>query len=281
MDRLVDSEEKQKTCKTEKVNIMKKLLVISVLLLSAVFLTRAQSQKILFVMSAEDTLLLNKGKKERQTGVFLNEFYLAYKAIIKEGYMVDFATPGGFKATVDLESLDEKYWEEKPGLKDEALEFWNKDEKFAKPITLEKAIKNYNKYIGIVIPGGQGLMVDLIYDTNIPVLLKIFAENQKAVGLICHAPALITTIPEDQNPFIGYKVNSVSPIEEIYIEKLIMKGKPKNRMIAKQLKNLGLKYERGKPGKNFSTRDRNLVTSQNPFSGESFNALFLDLLSEY
>jgi hypothetical protein len=145
MDRLVDSEEKQKTCKTEKVNIMKKLLVISVLLLSAVFLTRAQSQKILFVMSAEDTLLLNKGKKERQTGVFLNEFYLAYKAIIKEGYMVDFATPGGLKATVDLESLDEKYWEEKPGLKDEALEFWNKDEKFAKPITLEKAIKNYNK----------------------------------------------------------------------------------------------------------------------------------------
>jgi putative intracellular protease/amidase len=30
-----------------------------------------------------------------------------------------------------------------------------------------------------------------------------------------------------------------------------------------------------------ATRDRNLVTSQNPFSGEAFNELFLDLLSEY
>jgi hypothetical protein len=45
-------------------------------------------KKVLFVMSAEDTLLLNKGKKERQTGVFLNEFYLAYKAIKTEGYML-------------------------------------------------------------------------------------------------------------------------------------------------------------------------------------------------
>jgi putative intracellular protease/amidase len=99
--------------------------------------------------------------------------------------------------------------------------------------------------------------------------------------LICHTPALITTIHEEENLFIGYKVNSVSPIEEINIEKLIMKGKPKKRMIAKQLKKLGLKYERGGPGKNFSTRDRNLVTSQNPFSGESFNELFLDLLSKY
>jgi putative intracellular protease/amidase len=142
-------------------------------------------------------------------------------------------------------------------------------------------LKAYDDYIGVVIPGGQGLMVDLIDDLNIPVLLKNFAENQKAVGLICHAPALITTIPDEENPFIGYSVNSVSPLEEIYIEKLIMKGKPKNRMIAKQLKRLGLKYERGGPGKNFATRDRNLVTSQNPFSGEAFNELFLELLTEY
>jgi hypothetical protein len=48
------------------------------------------------------------------------------------------------------------------------------------------------------------------------------------------------------------QVNSVSPLEEIYIEKLIMKGKPKNRMIAKQLKRLGLKYERGGTGARIS-----------------------------
>jgi hypothetical protein len=150
---------------------MKKTIVIAVLIITAVLSSNAQIKKVLFVMSAEDTLLLNKGKKERQTGVFLNEFYLAYKAIINEGYTVDFATPNGVKATIDLESLGEDYWEEKPELKNEALEFWNTDAKFSKPMTLEMSISNYDDYIGIVIPGGQGLMVDLIADTNIPVPL--------------------------------------------------------------------------------------------------------------
>ena len=123
-------------------------------------------------------------------------------------------------------------------------------------------------------------MIDLIYDNNTAVLLKKFAADKKAIGLICHAPALITTIPKKDNPFVGYKVNSITPIEEFYVEKFIMKGKPKNRKIARQLKNLGLEYDRGGPGKGFATRDRNLVSSQNPYSGEEFNELFLKVLKE-
>ena len=45
----------------------------------------AQKGKVLFVLSEADTLLLKKGKKKRQTGVFLNEFYLAHKAIADAG----------------------------------------------------------------------------------------------------------------------------------------------------------------------------------------------------
>jgi len=85
----------------------------------------------------------------------------------------------------------------------------------------------------------------------------------------------------DENPYIGYKVNSVSPIEEFVIEKFIMKGKPTNRKIAKQLKKLGLKYKSGLPKANFAVKDRNLVTSQNPFSSSSFNMLYLQALEEY
>ena len=91
---------------------------------------------------------------------------------------------------------------------------------------------------------------------------------------------LITTIPKDENPFIGYKVNSVTGFEEFYIETFIMKGKPKNRKIARQLKKLGLEWERGGQGKSFAIRDRNVVSSQNPYSGDKFNELFLNLLEE-
>ncbi|WP_194778550.1 type 1 glutamine amidotransferase domain-containing protein [Pararhodonellum marinum] len=219
---------------------------------SSILNVPGQNKKILFVLSAEDTLLLNSGKKERQTGVFLNEFYYAYKAIATEGYEVDFATPKGQKATIDQESLEDDYWKENPTLKQEAIDFWEKNKNFSSPITLEQAIDRSGEYIGLVIPGGQGLMVDLYHDLNIPVLLKSYSKNNSAIGLICHAPALITTIPKDENPFVGYRVNSVSPLEEFYIERFIMKGKPENRRIAGQLKKLGLFYEKGGPGKGYT-----------------------------
>ncbi|OJJ14383.1 hypothetical protein BKI52_43575 [marine bacterium AO1-C] len=232
-------------------------------------------------MSEADTLLLKKGKKKRQTGVFLNEFYLAYKAIVDKGYMVEFATPYGKKATIDQESLKDKYWKENTTLRQEAIDFWKNDSRFMNPMTLKQAIAKQQEYLGLVIPGGQGLMVDLIYDKNIPVLLQGFAKSQKTIGLICHAPSLITTIPQTDNPFIGYEVNSVTPFEEFYIETFVMKGRPKNRKIARQLKRLGLKYKRRGPGKNYAVRDRNLVTSQNPFSGSKFNELYLQALDDY
>jgi len=242
---------------------------------------KAQPQKVLFVLSAEDTLPLNKGKKERQTGVFLNEFYFAYKAIISEGYAVDFATPEGKKPIIDQESLREGYWKEAPALKAEAVDFWETSASFSSPMSLSEAVDRTSEYIGLVIPGGQGLMVDLYYDAMLPILLEAFAVEKKAIGLICHAPALITTLPKENNPFAGYTVSSVSPFEEFYIEKFIMKGRPENRRIARQLQKTGLKYKSGWPGKGYAIRDRNLVSSQNPYSGAAFNEKFLPLLSEF
>lgn len=260
---------------------LKSKLVLVMLMMFFAHTNFAQSGKILFVMSEADTLLLKEGKKKRQTGVFLNEFYLAYKAVADKGYTVEFATPSGKKATIDQESLDDDYWKEAPELKEKAVDFWENNKSFAKPMPLKEAIAKQDEYIGLVIPGGQGLMVDLIYNQDTPVLLKGFADKNKAVGLICHAPSLITTIPKKENPFKGYKVNSVTPFEEFYIEKFIMKGKPKNRKIAKQLKKLGLEYEKGGPGKNYAVRDRNLVTSQNPYSGSKFNELYLQAIDDY
>ncbi|SMC62595.1 DJ-1/PfpI family protein [Cellulophaga tyrosinoxydans] len=241
----------------------------------------AQSKKILFILSTADTLELNKGQKLRQTGVFLNEFYLAYRSVLKNGYAVDIATPNGIIVSIDEESINDKYWKNNLDIKVEAIKYIKTDSGFNNPITLEKAIENHNNYIGMIIPGGQGLMIDLMDSRNIPILLKQFAANNKPTGLICHAPSLLLTIPVAENPYLGYKVNAVSTMEEIVIEKFIMKGKPKIRKIAKRLRKLGLKYRSGLPKSNFAIKDRNLITSQNPFSSKKFNTLFLAALREY
>ncbi|NQX91768.1 MAG: DJ-1/PfpI family protein, partial [Flavobacteriales bacterium] len=180
------------------------LLVLSTLALFTVNFAQAQNNKVLFVMSEADTLLLNKAEKKRQTGVFLNEFYMTYKAIAENGFSVDFATPTGKRPTIDQESLDDDYWKDHENLKEEAISFWNNDPQFQLPMTLEQASNRTDEYIGLVIPGGQGLMVDLINHKNIPLLLRSFAESNKAIGLICHAPALISTFNAAENPFEGY-----------------------------------------------------------------------------
>lgn len=232
-------------------------------------------------MSAADTISLNNGEKLRQTGVFLNEFYLAYQAIDDAGYQIDFATPDGIKATIDQESLKDDYWEDYPKAKEEALDFVKNNKSFLNPMSLEKALKNQGEYIGLVVPGGQGLSVDLMYDPHIPTLLKSFANENKVIGLICHAPCLILTIPKEENPFIGYEVNSISLLEELFIETFVMKGRPDNNRIGRRLDNLGLDHDSGWPKADYAIRDRNLVSSQNPFSSKSFNRLYLEALKDY
>lgn len=259
---------------------MKSIKLIMVTLLLSSFTVKAQQKKILFIMSASKELKLNKDKTYPETGVFLSEFYLAYKEIVDLGYEVDFATPNGITSSIDKESYNAKYWGKKAALINEATEFVNHNPKFNKTLTLEQTLANIDSYQGIIIPGGQGLMVDLLYDANISKILKGFSEKGKAIGLICHAPALILTIPKEENPFVGYNVNSVTGLEEFFIENFVMKGKPKNRKIAKQLKKLGLNYKKGKPAGNFAVRDRELITSQNPYSNEAFNKLYIEALKE-
>jgi putative intracellular protease/amidase len=240
-----------------------------------------QEKKVLFVMSAARELPLKNGKFYAQTGVFLNEFFLAYKAIREAGYGVDFATPGAIGPGIDKESYSDKYWKEKADLKTEAVRFVEEDRNFTQPLALEEVTDKLGDYAGLVVPGGQGLMVDLIRHPAMPGVIKSFSSQGKAIGLICHAPALILSIPREENPFIGYRVNAVTGFEEFYIEKFVMKGKPQLRKIGRQLKRLGLRYTKGGPGKNYAVRDRELVTSQNPFSNEAFCKLYLEALGEY
>jgi putative intracellular protease/amidase len=161
-------------------------------------------KKILFVMSAAKELELKNGKTYSETGVFLSEFYLAYKAIERSGYNVDFATPNGIISSIDKKSFEKKYWKGGDMLTAEATTFIKENVEFNKPLTLERAVENRADYSGLVIPGGQGLMVDLFFDVNVSKLLKHFSNNGKPIGLICHAPALILSIQKEKNPFVGY-----------------------------------------------------------------------------
>lgn len=259
---------------------MKKIILISLLLWSFM-IAQAQEKKVLFVMSAASELMLKKGKAYTNTGVFLSEFYLAYKDIVALGYAVDFATPCGMIPSIDKESYHKKYWKGREHLIQEGVDFVKSNNKINAPMTLEKALNQSVNYVGLVVPGGQGLMVDLIRDSTMKALLTIFAKDKKSIGLICHAPALLTLFSKEENHFYSFKVSCVTGLEEFFIETFVIKGKPFNRKIGRQLKSLGFVYKKGRPAQNFAVRDGNLVTSQNPFSNEAFGRLYREALKEY
>ena len=146
-----------------------KLLLIALLIKSIT--VQAQTKKVLFVMSAAKELRLENGKIYPETGVFLSEFYLVYKDIVNLGYEIEFATPNGIMSSIEKESYDKKYWGKRDTLISEAGNFVRHDKKFDNSLTLEQAFENIHTYSGMVIPGGQGLMVDLFYDHNIPKIL--------------------------------------------------------------------------------------------------------------
>jgi putative intracellular protease/amidase len=237
-------------------------------------------EHILFVLTTADKQVLQNGKV-RKTGFFLNEFYVPYKEFINAGHEISFATIKGNPAPVDPESLKSDYWND-VNLTEEALEFTRNDPNFIKPKSLLEILNNLEDYDAIVIPGGQGVMVDLIENKTISQILLKFALSQKPIGLICHSPALLINVAKfENNPMKGFDVTSVSIFEELYIEYFIMKGKAKHRMIRHLLDDHGYDSHSALPKMSHVEKDRFLVTNQNPFSSEEFSEVFLKTLEEY
>ncbi|WP_437721057.1 type 1 glutamine amidotransferase domain-containing protein [Sorangium sp. So ce861] len=234
--------------------------------------------KILFVLSAAREQTLGDSSK-RATGTFLGEFYEPYLALTGAGHEVVFATDGGAVPAIDPESLDEKYWED-GALRARAQRFVERAPQVRAPLSLKQARATADAFDGIVVPGGQGVMVDLLDNADLHALLAHFAAKHQPVGLICHAPAVLTRMRQP-NPLSRRTVTSVSSFEELYIETFVMGAEAQVRDIGEQLEDHGYEHEAAFPGSAHALRDCNLVTSQNPFSTGRFSALYLEALSDY
>ncbi|WP_210414356.1 hypothetical protein [Leptospira jelokensis] len=137
-------------------------LCLATVLTSGLLANPKGKPKVLVLMSAADTILLD-GVKKHPTGVFFNELYFPVKMLNEKGFEIVFATPSGRKATIDPESTKDKYWQSESE-KEEAIRLLSNFPTYEKPISLEQAMKDNHTFVGILVPGGQGLMTDLLYD---------------------------------------------------------------------------------------------------------------------
>lgn len=263
------------------------LLVLSLFLAGCAHADRSQppvaplveARPVLIVLSAASTQTLANGAT-RPTGFFLNEFYEVKKGLDDAGVSYVLATVDGRPPSLDPESRDEKYWEDAPRLREEAIAWFEEDPEVSTPMPLHDAARNPGAFSGIVVPGGQGVMTDLLDEPHLHELLLALGHAERPVGLVCHAPAVLGRLPSERSPFAGRSVTSVSRVEELYIERVVMGAKATDRRIGRQLRRAGLKHRAAWPGSSNAVRDGNLVTSQNPFSGHAFVELYLGALRE-
>ena len=241
--------------------------------------TAAKGLPVVVVLSASRTQTLADGST-RPTGFFLNEFYEVKRGLDAAGVPYVLATVGGAVPALDPESVNEKYWTDHPQWRDEAVTWFEEAAEVRTPLELTEVARDPSAFSGVVVPGGQGVMGDLLHDADLHSLLIELGGAGRPVGLVCHAPAVLSQLPAGRSPFEGRRVTSVSAFEEVYIERVVMGAKATNRRIGRQLRRSGLKHRAAFPGRGHAVRDGNLVTSQNPFSGEAFVELYVAALAE-
>ncbi|OXS60193.1 glutamine amidotransferase [Bacillus sp. DSM 27956] len=211
-------------------------------------------------------VLTNESKidDEHETGLWLSEFAEPYEEFKNQGFGVDVASLKGGRIPLDPNSLDDEQVDKWKGVTKELDQ------------TLVLSQLNVNEYVGIFLPGGHGTMFDLPESPELQQALVHFAENDKAIGSVCHGPA----------GFVGTKLSN---------GKWLVEGKSLTAftneeeqqtgldslmpfLLETKLREQGAQFEKSDAWSNHVITDGKFVTGQNPQSSQAAAEAFLNVL---
>lgn len=227
--------------------------------------------RVLTVLSAADKWTRADGSTYK-TGIWAEEFIVMDDALIRAGFRVDLATPGGVPPTIDALSLQPKIiGQEKADL---YLDYLSQNaQRLRNPLVL--ADIDMDLYDAVVIPGGHGPVEDLYKDPDMGRVLIKANRASKVIAAVCHGPAALLAASEEKSwPFAGRRMTSLTDEEEIEF------GTAANApwLLADTLRKRGAIFEQGPNWGSYIVRDGNLLTGQNPASTAALAQAVVDLL---
>jgi putative intracellular protease/amidase len=223
--------------------------------------------KILMVLTSHDTL----GDTGKKTGFWLEEFAAPYYVLKDAGAEITLASPNGGQPPIDPSSDDDS------AQTDDTRRF-KADAEAQKHLsaTLELADVTEAGFDAIFYPGGHGPLWDLAEDANSKRLIEAFAAADRAIGAVCHAPAVFRhTQGSDGKPLVsGRRVTGFANTEEeaVGLTNIVP------FLVEDMLKANGGTYEKAADWASFVLRDGKLVTGQNPASSAGAAQEILALL---
>lgn len=250
--------------------------------------------KVLVVVSAADELTLRNGRRET-TGVYLSELTDPAGEMLKAGFELTFATPGGRVPTIDGASVSLMYFAGSRGKRNEAFRVFTRllEMGLGSPVALEEIARDRDRlaeFQGLFIPGGHAPVTDLLYrdaltgdapNEDLGELLSFFHETSRPTGLICHAPLALGAAPKDGDRWIyeGYRMTTFRTLVDRLLEAIPFGRRFRGRLPhypAELLTEKGARVEHTVlPMGRKVVEDRELITGQDPFSGPALGRAFV------
>lgn len=213
-------------------------------------------KKVLFVVTSHDQL----GNTGEKTGFWTEELAAPYYELLDQGIEITIATPKGGQPPIDPKSED-------PSAATEDTKRFDKDTELQTKLknTLKLADINQADYDAVFYPGGHGPLWDLATDKNSIALIEAFYTNNKPVGFVCHAPAVLKDVKVNGEFLVkGKKVTGFSNEEEEAVG--LTKVVP--FLLEDALKQNGATYSKAENWQPYAVEDGLLITGQNPASSK-------------
>lgn len=224
--------------------------------------------KILMVLTSHDQL----GDTGKKTGFWLEEFAAPYYVLRDAGAEIVLASPKGGQPPLDPKS-------DEPDAQTEATHRFRADEAAQKALasTVTLSSVKADDFDAVFYPGGHGPLWDLAEDKASIKLIEDFAEADKPVGAVCHAPGVLRHVKGADGEFLvkGRKVAGFTNTEEEAVG--LTDVVP--FLVEDMLKANGGDYSRGEDWGSHVVTDGKLITGQNPASSEAAAKALLSLLA--
>ena len=229
--------------------------------------TSMTAQKILMVLTSHDHL----GDTGKKTGFWLEEFAAPYYVLKDAGAEITLASPKGGQPPLDPKS-------DSADAQTDATRRFKADPAAQKALasTVLLAEVDADEFDAVFFPGGHGPMWDLAESEDSQRLIEAFAESDRPIGAVCHAPAIFkhTKAANGQPLVSGRRVTGFTNTEEAGVGLTDIVP----FLVEDMLKANGGLYEKGSDWSSFVLVDGKLVTGQNPASSEQAAKELLKLL---
>ncbi|MEJ7766634.1 MAG: type 1 glutamine amidotransferase domain-containing protein [Chitinophagaceae bacterium] len=225
--------------------------------------------KVLIVLTSHSEL----GNSGHQTGFWIEEFAAPYYTLKDAGAVITIASPLGGQPPIDPKSAE-------PANQTDDTRRFDQDIELQLLLSRTKKLSEVSSHAfdAVFYPGGHGPLWDLTDDEHSIQLIKDFWSSRKPVVAVCHAPAVLLNVDDENGmPIVeGRNITGFANTEEEAVQ--LTDVVP--FLLEDELKNKGGIYSKKEDWASYVVQDGMLITGQNPASSKEAAEQLLGLLNK-